>query len=900
MVLRKLGYDVSLFRSRGGANENQVAVDIAVSPHVDLCLAVPNGNRLAMQDQSSVPRWLQPTCGHIAGALQSVATKASLFVGDAILSPGVKHVNVYKVLVPMFQESLVYHNIPLVSNAVGIELDKDGVHWTINSLPAVLDIINRMALGATDTNTFNHLMHLPLWHWRLNGPFERHYPCCIICNKDASNAHLGSKQHREQANGALLGFDFPDRDFYVSKGFQFFTGQDSAAVVDTSPTLPADHPMWGEPTRVHSSFCLCTSFTLRQQDSKWMSPKSSISHQCQVSIVMAAGHETHNMEFTFLANGQARDGYGANDRPLAFKSQAIGDGIENRNRMEWEIYKNTPKLRQFLPKVYGYFEQNVANKTVSFLLVDKVRYTFAELLIRVIEHSPSAVSINLMLLCSERVLDTLVLAAKSGIQCHDWHTGNIGFIDKDCMCMKLIDWERNGMAIASLSYSHRIDKALIRFLHYLPGPHTYSKVWRQLIPTKSTTAQTNIAHWSTILTEMSVTLQSWWNSWKDKAKMNQLPSSDEMKSVFQRCKSLAFDRLSTFSSQPSPSGSSSSSANIANTEDSLSRQFPGSEIYSPGGETYFPTIDSNASILTRIPTVSRRISIPTLPRVPNDVTVQIANAGYGLDSIPELSQLQRINDSRVQCHVCRQHTNCPKRLEDSKLYKGPQCPLVSCGSLACFQKLHSMWLDLREDFSDTKRVRSSEMQEHTEADDQPDTSAYVILDPVDHRHGPDMRSDFRDTKRLRSSEIHEHTVADDQPDTSEYVILDPVDHRQSPWTLLEPADEYGNGLVRHSDYGECSLVDPVDENDTGQERDWEYGDCADDVAADHMAEIIQHVGHQMDSFQKDSDELPSTVEPRRPEGVPEDGLGDNGNAIIDVYERAIKSAPPRLFGIRHH
>jgi hypothetical protein len=55
-------------------------------------------------------------------------------------------------------------------------------------------------------------------------------------------------------------------------------------------------------------------------------------------------------------------------------------------------------------------------------------------------------------------------------------------------------------------------------------------------------------------------------------------------------------------------------------------------------------------------------------------------------------------------------------------------------------------------------------------------------------------------------------------------------------------------------------VDHADENDTGQERDWNYGECADDY------------------------------------------LGDNGNAIIDVYERlsAIKSAPPRLFGIRHH
>ena len=850
MVLRKLGYDVSLFRSRGGANENQVAVDIAVSPHVDLCLAVPNGNRLAMQDQVSVPRWLRPTCGHIAGALQSVATKASLFVGDAILSPGVKHGNVYKVLVPMFQERLVYHNIPLVSNAVGIELDEDGVHWTINSLPAVLDIINRMALGATDTNTFSHLMHLPLWHWRLNGPMQRHYPCCTICNKDASNEHLGSKQHREQANGALLGFDFPDCDLYMSKGFQFFTGQDSAAVVDTSPTLPADHPMWGEPTRVHSRFCLCTSFTLRQQDSKWMSPKSSISQQCQISIVMAAGHETHNMEFTFLANGQARDGYGANDRPLAFKSQAIGDGIENRNILEWEIYKNTPKLREYLPKVYGYFEQDVANTTVSFLLVDKVRYTFAELTYRVIEHFPSEVKISLMLLCCERVLDSLVLAAQSGIKCHDWHTGNIGFIDKDVFCMKLVDWEGNGMAIASLSYCDRIDKALNRFLHYLPGPHKYSKPWRDFVPTKSTEAQRHIAHWKIILTEMSDTLQSWWNIWKAKAKMNQLPSSDEMKSVFQRCKSLAFDRLSTFSSQPSPSGSSSSSANIANTEDLLSRQFPGSEIYSPGGETYFPTI------ITRIPTVSSRVSTPTLPRVPNDVTVQIANAGYGLTPIPEMSQLHSINDIRVRCDVCGGHTNCPQRLEDGKLYKGPACPLVSCGSLECFQKLHSKWLNIRED--------------------------------------------FRDTKRLRSSEIHEHTEADVQPDTSAYVILDPVDHRQSPWPLLEPDDE--NEGVRLWDYGDWSLVDPVEENDTGKERDWDYGECAGDVASDRMADTFQHHLHQMDSYQKDSAELPSTREPRRPEGVPEASLGDNGNAIIDVYERVstVQSAPSRLFGIRHH
>jgi len=491
---------------------------------------------------------------------------------------------------------------------------------------------------------------------------------------------------------------------------------------------------------------------------------------------------------------------------------------------------------------------------VSFLLVDKVRYTFAELTYRVIEHFPSEVKINLMLLCCERVLDSLVLAAQSGIKCHDWHTGHIGFIDKDVFCMKLVDWEGNGMAIASLSYCDRIDKALNRFLYYLPGPHKYSKIWRDLLTTKSTEAQTHIAQWSSILTEMSDTLQSWWDTWKAKAKMNQLPSSDELKSVFQRCKFLAFDRLSTFSSQPSPSGSSSSSANIANTQDSLSRPFPVSSTYSPGGETYFPTI-SQASILTRCPTVS---SAATLPRVSKEVTVQIANAGYGLDRIPEMSQLHSISDSRVKCDVCGEHTNCPQRLEDGKLYKGPECPLVSCGSLECFQSLHNKWLDMREE--------------------------------------------FRETKRLKSSAIHEHTEADVQPDTSAYVILNPVDHRQSPWSLLKPVDENDIGQVRDWAYGELSLPDPIDENATGQERDWDYGECAGDVAADRMAETTEHVNHQMESYQADSDELPSPREPRRPEGVLEASLADNGNAIIDVYERVstVQSAPSRLFGIRHH
>jgi hypothetical protein len=151
-----------------------------------------------------------------------------------------------------------------------------------------------------------------------------------------------------------------------------------------------------------------------------------------------------------------------------------------------------------------------------------------------------------------------------------------------------------------------------------------------------------------------------------------------------------------------------------------------------------------------------------------------------------------------------------------------------------------------------------------------------------------------DKKRLRSSAIHEHTEAGDQPDTSAYLILDHIDARSSLWSILDPVDEMDIGQERHWGFGEWSLVDIADESDTGQERKWEFGDCGPDITADRMAQIIEHEMQQTESFQKDSDELPSTVEPRRPEGVPEARFGDNGNA------RAVHSAPSRLHGIRHH
>ena len=70
-----------------------------------------------------------------------------------------------------------------------------------------------------------------------------------------------------------------------------------------------------------------------------------------------------------------------------------------------------------------------------------------------------------------------------------------------------------------------------------------------------------------------------------------------------------------------------------------------------------------------------------------------------------------------------------------------------------------------------------------------------------------------------------------------------------------------------------------------------------------MAMVFEHSLHQMDSYQEDIAEMPSTRESRRVEGVSESSLAGNGNAITDVYLRAsssVQSAHSRLHGSQQH
>ena len=51
------------------------------------------------------------------------------------------------------------------------------------------DGVEPISAAATNTNAFPRLNPPNLWHWRFNQVCQKHYPCCTICDKDATDEH---------------------------------------------------------------------------------------------------------------------------------------------------------------------------------------------------------------------------------------------------------------------------------------------------------------------------------------------------------------------------------------------------------------------------------------------------------------------------------------------------------------------------------------------------------------------------------------------------------------------------------------------------------------------------------------------------------------------------------------
>ena len=172
-----VGYDVRRWCAKAGAWEEQVAVEVATSPPVDLNLIAPNGNRLSQMSHARKPAWVDRTCEKLATALRETSSLAVAFVGSAALSPGLANFNIYETLIPMVHLKLQKLQVAVVTEAPGVVLADDGIHWRVTSATAVARLIDVMVTNATDTALIQRGAPPNLWHWRYNVTRQRHYPC---------------------------------------------------------------------------------------------------------------------------------------------------------------------------------------------------------------------------------------------------------------------------------------------------------------------------------------------------------------------------------------------------------------------------------------------------------------------------------------------------------------------------------------------------------------------------------------------------------------------------------------------------------------------------------------------------------------------------------------------------
>jgi hypothetical protein len=339
--------------------------------------------------------------------LKATADRAVVFVGDAYLSPGAQHVEAYRALAPRMQAMFLKLGVPVVSQAPGIELEADGLHWRVSSGPAVENLIDALIEKATPTMAFGNSKPPMLWDWKFNPTFQRHYPRCVVCSTMLDDAHLDSKPHLRKAGGTKLSFDFPGRLQHCAHGVQFRTGGVSGGPVDITPYLPSDHPLPVANHNVHGlRIGQIASLELRQQGPiPPITPNCGLAEQCLVHITWDPNEGSIDTRpsssgwYLHIASGMARDAFAAVDKHVLLKMQIIGSGITNRNRQEWDAYLTSSSIRNIVPQVYGYTEHVIDGKQMSFLLVARVAFTFAELTMKLIYAAVSDTAVKLHSKC---------------------------------------------------------------------------------------------------------------------------------------------------------------------------------------------------------------------------------------------------------------------------------------------------------------------------------------------------------------------------------------------------------------------------------------------------------------------------------------------------------------------
>ena len=368
--LRQLGYDVKVWRCKGGATEQEVAVSVAITGQSDLCIAIPNGNRLGRQSKERPPSWINEVCESLCAGLKATARRGVIFVGDAELSPGVAQPEVYQKLVPVFQQALKEVGLPVIGQIAGLVLAEDGIHWSTQSRFEVEKLMEMLSLNAVYTEKLRSLKPPELWHWKLESTSGKHFPACIPCGKLLSEKHLTSKQHIANTCGVQLSFYFPRHEYYQQNDTVLYVNGNPKLGVDKSEILPACHPF--APENIPGSKPALPASKIKHI---YLTPDKSadqcptvpcITTRCRVYLTSPSG-EVVGEDFVMPHgnHGKKRSVFCSSEpTALVVKCELLGTEA-NRNKAEHQAYLDNGSLRGFVPQVHGYFEQPVGDQVIS-------------------------------------------------------------------------------------------------------------------------------------------------------------------------------------------------------------------------------------------------------------------------------------------------------------------------------------------------------------------------------------------------------------------------------------------------------------------------------------------------------------------------------------------------------
>jgi hypothetical protein len=149
--------------------------------------------------------------------------------------------------------------------------------------------------------------------------------------------------------------------------------------------------------------------------------------------------------------------------PWVIKMQVLG-GTRNHNKEEWDQFCSMPALRSVVPpQTHGYAQAPIGDTDVSLLVMDRVDFTFADLVKTMSQYEPSTTSMFMVAVATKEVVWTIVRSSRGGLRAYQWHIENVAFEHDGSVSVKLMNWADNRVARTHDSLRVRMHTALVQF-----------------------------------------------------------------------------------------------------------------------------------------------------------------------------------------------------------------------------------------------------------------------------------------------------------------------------------------------------------------------------------------------------------------------------------------------------